>query len=407
MKHNVLFVDDEALVLQGLQRMLHPLRAEWNMKFVESGAAALKYLETHAVHVVVSDMRMPGMNGAELLGRVMRLYPQSIRLVLSGHADHDLILKCVGSTHQYLSKPCDPDSLRKTVARALALDAALKNERIQKLMARMEYLPSIPTLYAEIVELMHDPEVVLEAVGAVIARDLGMTAQILKLINSAFFGLRREISSPTEAVSYLGMDTIKSLVLSIHAFSEFAPIDSEGFCPAALWHHSLAVAADARALAKFETQDRKLMDEAFAGGLLHDAGKAALAFNFSTEYSQLSRACEHDHLDLLTEEQKAFGVNHADVGGYLLGLWGLPTPVVEAIALHHDPLRSVNAGFSPLTAVHVANALRKGPSDPAACGGLDLEYLGRLARADRIAAWQELMTSPNEQENYDKQSALR
>lgn len=407
MKYNVLFVDDEALVLQGLQRMLHPLRAEWNMTFVESGARALKFMETHLVHVVVSDMRMPGMNGAELLGQVMQRYPQTIRLVLSGHADQDLILKCIGSTHQYLSKPCDPDSLRKTVARALALDAALKNEQIQKLMARMEFLPSIPTLYSELVELMQDPEVILDDVGRVIAKDLGMTAQILKLINSAFFGLRREISSPTEAVSYLGLDTIKSLVLSIHAFAEFQPHHASGFCPDALWNHSLAVAAAARALAKLETDDRKLIDEAFVGGLLHDAGKAALAFNFPREYSQVHEAIELGSRDLLAEEQKTFGVNHADVGGYLLGLWGLPTPVVEAIALHHEPGRSETASFSPLTAVHVANVLQKLPPDPVGPGGLDANYLRRLSLEDRIPVWQRLVADPKEQENYDEQSALR
>lgn len=386
MKHKILFVDDEPLVLQGLQRSLRSMRNDWDMTFLDNGAAALKFMAAGNVDVIVSDMRMPGMNGAELLNTVMRLYPRTVRLVLSGHADQDLILKCVGSTHQYLSKPCDPDALRKTVVRALSLEASLKNECIQKLIARMERLPSVPALYSAIVEKMHDPEVVLEEVGQIIAQDIGMTAQVLKLVNSAFFGLRREVASPVEAVAYLGLDTIKSLVLSIHAFSQFQPAPQCGFSLPALWNHSLGVASFAKRLAQLESPDRKLADETFVAGLLHDAGKAALAYNFPDQYGALLAAAAPPAADRLAAELRVFGVNHADVGGYLLGLWGLPAPVVEAIALHHHPGLSNDENFTPLTAVHVAEALTH--AQDAVPVSLDLVYLHRLQLASRLEAWQ-------------------
>lgn len=387
MKHKILFVDDESLVLNGLQRSLRPMRNEWDMTFLDSGAAALQFMEAGNVDVVVSDMRMPGMNGAEFLNEVMRRYPRTVRLVLSGHADQHLILKCIGSTHQYLSKPCDPDNLRKTVTRALALDAALKSERIQKLIARMECLPSVPALYTEIVDQMNDPEVVLEDVGRTIAQDIGMTAQVLKLVNSAFFGLRRELSSPIEAVSYLGLETIKALVLSIHAFSQFTPPAKSGFSMTTLWNHSLATAAMAKRLTQMEVNDRKLEDEAFVAGLLHDAGKTALAYNFPDQYGALFSEIKTDDPTLLAAEQAAFGVNHADVGGYLLGLWGLPMPVVEAIALHHQPQLTLCEDFTPLTAVHVANALvRARGHEPLA---VDIAYLDRLKLAGRLEPWRQ------------------
>lgn len=394
MKKHVLFVDDEELVLQGLQRSMRAMRHDWDMTFVDSGAKALAFLEKTPVDVVVSDMRMPGMNGAQLLGEVMQRFPKTVRLILSGHADQQLILQCVGSTHQFLSKPCDPEALRATIHRAMDLESSVKNARLQRLVARMDHLPSVPSLYTEIVDKMNDPDASLEDVGSIIAQDPGMTAKILKLVNSAFFGLRREVSSPTDAAAFLGLDTIKSLVLSLHAFSQYESIKAEGFSLAALWNHSLATAAAAKRIAQLEKAELKTIDQAFAAGLLHDTGKTVLAFNFPGQYGKTIEAALAQGRDPLMAEQEAFGANHADVGGYLLGLWGLPVAVVDAIALHHHPQQSADAAFTPLTAVHAANALvkRGGGSLPA----WDADYLCRLSLGDQATVWQnEFCESPN------------
>ena len=387
MKKRILFVDDEPLVLEGLRRSLHSMRREWDTVFLESGASALEFMESNEVDVVVSDMRMPGMNGAQLLNEVMRRFPRAVRLILSGHADQDLILKCVGSTHQYLSKPCDPDALRATVSRAIGLDASLKNERLHRLIAQMDHLPSIPSLYMEIVEKMHDPDVSLPAVGDIIARDIGMTAKILKLVNSAFFALRRVVSSPNEAVSYLGLDTIKALVLSLHAFAQFDSEKVGNFSMNALWSHSLRTAAAAKRITQMEDVDQKLAEDAFASGLLHDAGKAALAFNFPDEYGRVLETAAAEGIDPLTAEEDAFGATHADVGGYLLGLWGLPVPVVEAIALHHQPLLAPGGEFTSLTAVHVANALIRENHESGWRRVVDAQYLRELGMEGRLKDW--------------------
>lgn len=399
MKKRILFVDDEPLVLAGLRRMLHGMRKEWEMVFVESGDAALGFMADNAVDVVVSDMRMPGMNGAQLLNEVMKRYPRTVRLILSGHADQDLILKCVGSTHQYLSKPCDPDALRATVSRAIGLEASLKNERLQRLIGQMDHLPSIPSLYMKIVETINDPRASLAAVSDIIAQDIGMTAKILKLVNSAFFALRREISSANHAVAYLGLDTIKSLVLSINAFSQLETRELEGFSLAELWNHSLGTAAAAKRIAQIEGAGSKIADEAFVSGLLHDAGKAALAFNFPEEYGQALRDPADGKIDPLGAEQRAFGASHADVGGYLLGLWGLPVPVVEAIALHHQPQLAADKTFTPLTAVHVANALVHAGDRRECPPAVDRQYLATLGLGDRIDVWQRELASLHSNED--------
>src|ERR1017187_6368046 len=112
---NLLFVDDEVRVLQGLQRQLYGMRNEWNMNFKEGGAKALDFMASAPVDVIVTDMMMPGMDGAQLLTEVMKRHPDTIRIVLSGHADREAILRLVGPAHQYLSKPCDAEELRNAI----------------------------------------------------------------------------------------------------------------------------------------------------------------------------------------------------------------------------------------------------------------------------------------------------
>ena len=391
MKKRILFVDDEALVLEGLERMLRPMRPEWDMVFVGSGSKALELMAQAPFDVVISDMCMPGMNGAELLGEVLKRFPKTVRLVLSGYADRELVLKCVGSTHQYLSKPCEPEELKAAITRAADLDLSLRDQNLRQLVSRLDRLPSMPTLYMQIVESLQNPEIRLDAIGEIVAKDLAMTAKILKLVNSAFFGLGREISSPAEAVCYLGVETIKSLVLSIHAFSEFACTRTGAFSIDALWVHSQKTAALAKEIARLEQAEHKLMDEAFVAGLLHDSGRLILASNFPAKYDQALRSAGAGSLALLAAEERTFGANHAELGGYLLGLWGLPAPVVEAIALHHHPGRSAMQAFTPLTAVHVATALVTAqPADPGTSltEELNAKYLARLRLEQRLPEWQ-------------------
>jgi HD-like signal output (HDOD) protein/CheY-like chemotaxis protein len=388
----ILFVDDEPLFLQRLEQVLRPQRSEWETEFVDSGAKALERMARAPFDVIVSDMLMPGMNGAELLAEVLKRHPKTIRLILSGHADKDLILKCVGSTHQYLAKPCDAEALKATVLRAAAAQNTFRDERLKELITRMDRLPSIPALYMQIVGALRKPDVTLEEVGWIISHDMAMTAKILKLVSSAFFGLGRQVTSPAEAAKFLGLDTIRSLVLSINAFSQFESFELGKFSIEALWTHSLITAATAKDIARAEGAGHKLADEAFIAGMLHDIGKLVLATNFAAQYNQALQLMWDENLEPFIAEQQVFGASHADVGSYLLGLWGLPVPVVEAIALHHWPNQAVQKQFSPLTAVHAANGIvreREAASGQGPASSIDPDYLAELGLSDRLEVWRQ------------------
>jgi putative nucleotidyltransferase with HDIG domain len=387
-KTRVLFVDDEPFILQGLQRMLRPMRNEWEMLFVESGLKALDVMGEHQCEVVVTDMRMPGMNGAQLLFEVKERFPRTVRLILSGHADKDLILKCVGTAHQFLSKPCEPETLRSAILRASAFENSVKSDTIKNLIGEMDCLPSIPSVFNEIIENLQKEDTSVDEIGQIIAKDLAMTAKLLKLVNSAFFGLRRQVSSPIDAVTYLGVDTIKSLVLAVNAFSSFDGRTTDLISFTGLWTHSLEVADWSKRIAIDEGVHKSVAEESFIAGMLHDIGKLAFAANLPQEYEKAAKRAEEEQLPLYEAEDREFGANHADVGGYLLNLWGLPTEVVEAISSHHNPRNLEPAlELSPLLALHVANGLSHENSGNAV---FDEEFLKSHGATHKLEHWRSL-----------------
>lgn len=389
----LLFVDDEPNILAGLKRMLRPMRHEWDMIFAENGQSALAQMASAPADVVVTDMRMPGIDGAELLRRIMEKYPRTIRIVLSGQADREAILNAVGPIHQYLSKPCDADTLKSTLLRACRLDELLPNAELKQIISQMETLPSLPSLYDEVLGELQSPDASATALGQLISKDMGMSAKVLQLVNSAFFGLRSHIPSPAQAVILLGLDTVKILGLSARVFSQFDPQDLEALPPLKmLWEHSVGVSEFARRIAQAENADQKTVDYAFIAGLLHDVGKLVLAAHFPQRYGRVLDLVLKDGLNLLEAERRELGATHTEVGAYLMGLWGLPAPVVDALYFHHQPQNYPVKSFSPVTALYAANILEYQCHTRDKIGAvteMDKAYLAGLNLDHRLAAWHE------------------
>ncbi len=385
---SVLFVDDDASVLSGLRRMLHPLRAEWNMRFANSGQEALTALTQAPADVVVSDMRMPGMDGIEFLTAVKARMPEAVRIILSGHADREFILRSVGLAHQFLTKPCNPEELKATVKRALALRALLSSERLAAITARMTALPPMPALYLEIQRALADQATSIEDVGRIVAKDIAMSAKVMQLVNSAFFGVAQPLGSVVDATVYLGLDTITALVLTSQVFGRESPFRPETH--ERLWAHSLRSGRLARAILRMEGFDENTAEQGFLAGLLHDVGILVLAAELRIDLARAWKHARRFGVPPQEAERRMIGASHATIGAYLMGIWGLPDAVIEAIALHHTPAAATTEGMSVVTAVHVASVL-----DCAALGSvlgeseheLDLAHLARHGLEERLPLW--------------------
>lgn len=381
-KKRILFVDDEPKVLDGLSRMLRSFREEWDVQFATSGEEALEKLESGEYDVLVTDMRMPVMDGAVLLGLVQNRYPKVVRIMFSGHTELQAAFRAVSVAHQFLLIPCDPDSLRNVVRRACNLHSLLMNHGLAGSIGEIDSLPSIPSIYSELTQILSDPEVSIDEIATVVQKDMSMSTKVLQLVNSAFFGIPRRLTSVHDAVGYLGMNIIKSLVFSIEAFKAFEGDYPPGFIIEREQQHGMRIGN----LASEFLRDKADKEDAILAGMVHDIGKLVLATRRTDEFGSLLKTSTAENRFMDDVEKETWGVTHAEIGGYLLGLWGLPYSIVEAVAFHHDP-DFINAEeFNVITAVWLANALVEEETHPAG-SRIDESFLERLGVLNRLNEW--------------------
>lgn len=347
MRH-ILFVDDHPTVLSGLERMLYPMRAQWRMTFVSHADAALEILADDPVDVVVADMQMPDLDGAALLREVRDRWPDTVRIILSGYADDGAALRSVSVAHQFLAKPCDPQTLAATVRDACNLRERLMRPELREMIGKVSALPSAPRLFSAITEALAQPEVHLGKVAAIIRRDPGCASKLLQLVNSSFFGVARRVTRIDEAVAYLGVTRVRDVVLAIEATSAF-----QSSTPAlarfaqGVSDHGFSVALVARQQVK-----ARHAHDAFMAGVLHDIGRLIFATHLPAVYDRIEqRRLAGEPLCEL--ERQRFGTTHAEIGAYLLRLWGLPLTLIDAVARHHDA-EPPDAADNPVTAALTA-----------------------------------------------------
>jgi HD-like signal output (HDOD) protein len=391
----LLFVDDDRMVLAGLRRALHDMREEWEMTFAASGQEALETMGQSAFDAVITDMRMPSMDGAELLERIKERYPEVIRIVLSGQSEKEAVLRSIVPAHQYLAKPCDIRELKLRLSQTFASRDVVRNPSIAAAIARLRSIPSLPKIYGELTAALRAETTSLGQIEDIVAKDVGMATKILQLANSAFIGVHGRVSSLRHAVSLIGVETVRTLTLSIHVFSRFDRNSAIAAQVAALWEHSARVASLAQRMAMAETVGKPMAEECFAAGLLHDVGKVILLGEKPAEYREILRKVEEGQAieDL---EIEVLGCSHAQLGAYLMSVWGLPSPLIRAVAFHHRPLEAIEAEFSPLAAVHCADALCRATDRGLTMEQIpiDRDYLNNLGLSGRVRVWRDFPDGP-------------
>lgn len=392
-KLRVLFVDDEDNVLQGLRRQMREQRAAWEMQFFNSASVALSYMAANPVDVVVSDMRMPNIDGAQFLNLVRSRHPKVVRIILSGFAEREAILRTIGPSHRYLAKPCAQRDLVGAIDQALALRRYIDLDDVRGTVSQLTHLPTLPTVYVAIMKELEAEFASVDSLAEKISEDVAVSAQLIKLTNSAYFSLPVQATTVRQAIHFLGFENVRSVLLLTGVFEQFRGISPLlAHAVERLTHHSLQLGILTQGLAKSEKLSDTLTDQAFCAGVLAHVGTLLLMANDATIFNEAMQAVDRREASLCDAECARFGANHAQLGAYLLGLWGFNDSIVEAVGFHHHPSAAGQAPSSILTVLHVAQYLMRATSRSKthyeAAAPLDTEYLHTVGMVERMPIWQ-------------------
>lgn len=351
-KRTVLFVDDEPIILLSLKRLLRRLGAQWDMLFAASAREALELMAAQPVDAVVTDLTMPGLDGTELLRRTMREHPDTVRILLSGYSEEEVLGRSLAPAHQFFTKPCDEKRLAAALDQAMDARAYVTNPLVLERIG-LPLLPEIARLMA--FELEKDAPDIGE-IASMVTRDTAMAAAILELVNGTQRCAGRQAERPRQAVLALGVGAIQPVVLFLHLFERFESVWVGSYSLSMLKSHCLRTATIARAIALDMGLGHADVDCAYSAALLHDAGKLLLDALYASECRVILDEVRTGDRRVNEAEFEHLGLTHAQVGAYLLGLLGLPEPVVRAVAQHHESAPE-HRGFRAGDALYFANVL--------------------------------------------------
>lgn len=390
----ILFVDDDKNILDGLRRRLRSVGSGWELHFAHNAESALEKAAEIEPDVVVSDMRMPGTDGATLLTIMQEKHPHSARIILSGFAEEEAILRTVGPAHQYLAKPCDDQVLIKTIENALNLRSLLTKPELRALVGGIDALASPPKTYTSLVKALENQMVSNQELTAIVESDIALTAEILKLTNSAYFAIGQKINSVSQAIRMIGLDTLKALALFVGLFRSFDGPKSAVAQMRQLCQRSQQLGVVATLIAEQEKLPKEVIEVIAAVGMLSHTGSLILYAYRANEMVEVVKRVESDNIPIFIAERDQFGAAHPEIGAYLLGLWGFPSAMVQTVAYHHRPQDTPHTEMNALSTIYVAQHLAREVAIESRTGKapesqIDPDYLDRIGKANRLPVWRE------------------
>ena len=389
--YTLLLVDDQREILNALRRSLMQELDDWDIYTASGGVEALEMMNGIAFDVVITDIKMPEMNGVEFLETAALKHPATLRFVLSGYTERDLIYKTIGNVHQFLSKPIDTTVLVRTLERAISLRSLLNNEDMRHLAAGLKGLPSFPEIYQELMDALCATNVSLSEVSEIVQHDVGLTARVMHLVNSSFFGRSMYVSGPAHAVSLLGTEVMKGLVVSSYVFTMFDQHMPDTFDMRSFENHCVQVGTLAKRIAEEESGDQLVIDDAYTAGLLHEVGRLLIAVQTPHVFDQVHQYAIEAGIPLHQAEADILEATHAEIGAYLLGLWGFRHSIVEAVAFQYRLDECADKGVSALTALHLADRLLEQASKSKTSlkkPAFNTRYLEGVGLLHRLEYWQ-------------------
>jgi HD-like signal output (HDOD) protein/CheY-like chemotaxis protein len=381
----ILIIDDEPALLDSLTRVMRPLKNEWEIQVESSPKAALERLATERFDVVVTDLRLPVLNGVPVVSQVMERSPDSIRVTLSSPTEPPNQL-AFGPSHHVMARSTELEGLRETVERISRMRIRMHDENMRALISEIDGLPAMPAVCQELNRTLAQDDFSMRDVASVVEKDPALCAKILQLVNSPFFGLNRKLTQLHDAVSYLGTSMLKNLVASVTLWRTL-----EGVRPSAIAQLSRVHGRCQRVgglARRIMGKDRLRAEEAFVSGLLHDIGVTMLIAYLPERYDRITAEMLNTGLSFYEVERSLYSVDHAEIGAHLLDAWGLPFQVLEAVAFHSSAPNLRHTRLEPADAVYIAQALldaRDRNQDLDEC--IDTTYLAQLGAQEQLTEW--------------------
>jgi HD-like signal output (HDOD) protein/ActR/RegA family two-component response regulator len=385
----ILFVDSDDKQRQSLQQTLREFRDKWQIHYANDADQALEIMQQKAVDIVVSETRLCGKQGSELLKEIQLHHPSTTRLLFSAQAMRTPAQEIVHHAHQFIAKPCNSDELINILERIFYLRSLLNNPSVEEMINSLGTLPSLPSTYQQMITALQSDSTTLKDIGRIVAQDIGMSAKILQMVNSAFFGLPQQIASPEHAVTLLGIETVTNLALSAGVFTQLDTALIAEFQLEQLLQHSLLVSGLVQRLCQAAGMDKQACQIPTLAGLMHDLGKLLLATQDSAEYRRIKQQSVQDNVPMYVVESESLWCNHATIGAYLMGLWGLPFSAVEAVALHHTANKQSRERLDCLT-LYAANLLINRSTDVQCKDYYSTQRLESLLTPDEFTQWRSI-----------------
>lgn len=347
----ILLVDDEQNVLNAIRRSMFDLGESHTLHFVPNADQALQILDQQAIDVLLSDIRMPGMGGEELLRKAYRHYPDMIRFGISGYSKRETSLALINAVHQFFAKPCEISYLLDAITRACNGRNSIRNPGLRQLLLGTGALPVQAHLLRMLIEELDCPQSSIERIGQLVSQDAGMSAKVLQVVNSAFFGLCRHVSSPAEAAGLLGPEILRTMVHTTDSFIPVEALPTGPFDLSRLWPWAVQVGETARNLALHFSRNRQIADHALIAGYLIPIG--LLMYESELMYEMISQA-QLQACPFREVEREYLGISHNEIAAALADIWGFPEPVAAALRYAYHPEANLIHEFDAVCAVHVA-----------------------------------------------------
>lgn len=392
-KKVILFVDEDEATLNAIKSVFIRMTEALDLHFTTTAREALGMIERLDPEVAFVGLNLRDGNGVDLLARISDRRPDTVRVFMSDHPNDQSTYNSFEIGHQFIAKPIDKNRVKLVLFEALSFRELMNDEQVISVVNSMKRIPSLPKLYHQIMRLLWSPDSTIDQIASLIAKDMGMTSNILRLANSAFYAPGKSVDNIDDAVHMLGLKTIKTLVLMIHIFDETEERILDRLHLRGLWDHSFTVARYAEFIAKNEGMGSHFKEICSTAGLLHSIGRLILATNYPDQYAKVQEklAVSNNDSTVSELERAIIGVDHCEVGAYLLGIWGIPHPITNVVLHHNTPSKTLCDTLSPLVVVHVANVLAHEQEDDCSAPfvKLDGKIVGDLSLADKIDVWRD------------------